>query len=206
MTVSFAEARMLLMPPPPHPASYNLNDIQAHCGVQFTPEQRAALQDIPFSEDVLKACAGTHMLFPTPSLSLLQIRDIIHPDLFYDKSDGWYAEEKETFSRAPIPVQWNLLRMAPIPESFNKSWDEQCSLLTEGEEVPSSAVVTVATILHFLATGQRLFERCYVRTADRGSDDDRFSVGDFDADGLSVRSYWDGHRTPRLGLAASRKF
>ena len=183
---------------------YALDDVERIFGVTYTQDQRIALENIPFSEEVLKECAETHMLFPGYPLSLLDVRARF-TGLFHIKTGGWYADQ--AFAKdVQVRPSWHLLRMEQVPESFNKSWDEQCSLLTEGEEVPSSAVVTVATILHFLATGQRLFERCYVRTADRGSDDDRFSVGDFDADGLSVRSYWDGHRTPRLGLAASRKF
>ena len=204
MAVSFADARSLLTRPP---VVYTLENVERIFYGTYTPKEREALQDIPFSEDVLRACAGTHMLFPGYSLSLLEVRDD-HADLFRSKTGGWYAEEKQAFSRASVPVRWHLLRMEPVPRSLNKTWSEQCKLLLSDEEVPSAATVAFAAMLHFKATEQRLFEKCYVRTSDVDSDGRRVCVGDFDAGGFIVSSSgWDDDRYGGvLGLSASRKF
>ena len=184
---------------------YTLDDVARIFGATYTPEQQAALQVIPFSDDILKACTGTHMLFPGFGLSLLDIRDK-NADLFRSKTGGWWAGEKQTFSRASVPVRWHLLRTTPVPESFSKTWDEQRKLLLPDEEVPSAATLAFATMLHFKASGRRLFERCFVRTSDVASDGVRVGVGDFDADGFRVSCYWDDLRSDDLGLSASRKF
>ncbi len=207
MAVSFAEARAILTPPPPPAMCYDLDDVQTQFGVEFTPAERAVLQEVPFPEDVLKACAGTHMLFPTLALSLLQIRDR-HAGLFYSKTGRWHTGESERFARVLMPVRWHLLRMTPLPESFTKTWDQQCSLLSEGDEVPSAVAVAFATVLHFTMTGKRLFEKTYVRTSDVASDGNRVEVGLFGTDGVWFGDYGDGLRNPVLGLAAAaeRKF
>ena len=182
---------------------YTLDDVERVFGVTYTPDQRASLQDIPFSDDVLKACAGTHMLFPGYPLSLLDVRAKF-TDLFFSKTGGWY--ENQAFVQVPLPVRWHLLRMEPVPGSLGKNWDEQRKLLLSDEEVPSAVTVAFATMLHFGATKQRLFERCYVRTSDVDSDGNRVYVGRFDADGFFVDNYWYGYRYDGLGLSASRKF
>ncbi len=184
---------------------YTPDEVERVLGVTYTPEQRAALQGIPFSGNVLKACDGMHMLFPGFPLSLLEIR-ARHADLFYAKADCWYAEEKQTFSRAPVPVRWHLLRMEPVPGSLGRSWKDQQKLLLSDEVVPTAAIVAFATMLHFGGTKERLFERCYVRTSDVASDGNRVDVGGFDADGFLVYYYWVGGRNGTLGLSSVRKF
>jgi hypothetical protein len=185
---------------------YTLDDVERIFGVTYTAEQRAALQDVQFSDDVLRACAGTHMLFPGFPLSLLDVRATF-ADLFFSKTGGWYAEEKQSFSRASVPVRWHLLRTTPVPDSFSRTWSGQYTLLLPDEEVPSAATVAFATMLHFKATGQRLFESCYVRTSNVDADGNRVIVGGFDAVGFSVSDvYWDHDRRARLGLSSVRKF
>ena len=205
MAVSFSEALSLLTPPAPTPVGYSVDDVERLFFVTYTPEQRAALQAIPFSEDVLKACVGTHMLFPGFGLSLLDIRDK-NAALFYRKTGGWYAEEKHVFSRQRVPLRWYLLRTTPVPDSFRKTWKEQQALLLPDEEVPAAALIAFATMLHFRAAGKRLFESCWVRTSDVDSVGGRVSVGYFDAVGFNVDYGWGDGRSDGLGLSASRKF
>jgi hypothetical protein len=145
------------------------------------------------------------MLFPGFPLSLLDVRATF-ADLFFSKTGGWYAEEKQSFSRASVPVRWHLLRTTPVPESLGKTWDEQCRLLLPDEEVPSAATVAFATMLHFRATGQRLFKGCYVRTSDVGAVGLRVRVGRFAAGGFVVDDLWDHYRYGLLGLSSVRKF
>lgn len=193
MTVSFDRAKTLLTDKSP---CYTLEDVERAFGVTYTPVQRIALENIPFSEVVLKACVGTHMLFPGFPLSLLDIREKCK-EHFYTKTGGWYSGEPFAKNMQVRP-SWHLLRMEQVPDSLRKTWDEQKQLLLSDEEVPSSALVAYATMLHFGASKQRLFERCYVRTSDVDSGGGRVYVGFFDDDGFGVRG-------GSLGLASARK-
>ncbi len=58
---------------------------------------------------------------------------------------------------------------------------------------------------YFLATGECLFEKIYVRCVDLDSDGRRASVGDFDAGGLRVNVWYDDRRDDRIGVSAARK-
>lgn len=198
---SFSQAKELLGASP----TYTLADVERVFGVTYTTEQKSALENVPFSDEVLTSCVGTHMLLPGYPLSLLDIREKF-ADLFYTKTGGWYAEVEETFSRETVPIRWHLLRMEPVPGSFSKNWDEQKQLLLSDEEVPSSSLVAYATMLHFGATKQRLFERTCVRVSDKNADGYRVRVGRFGAGGLCVPYYCDDSRRAFLGLSSSRKF
>lgn len=204
MSVSFKEACAFLTPVPTAPIAYTVEDVESCFGVTFTPEERASLDAIPFSESVLRASAGTHMLFPSCSLSLLSIRDR-HSALFYSRTEGWYAKEQEAFSRAPLAVRWNLLRMDAVPESFSMAFAEQQQLLGSDEEVPSAPLVAFAAVLHCWKTQQRLFPSFYVRTSDVDADRDRVFVGLFDGYGLGVDCLWHDVRVSSIGVAAVRK-
>ena len=197
--VPFSTAKELLGASP----VYTPEDVESVFGVTYSSEQRDALASIPFSEETLRACAGTHVLFPGYGLSLLDIRER-HSNLFFAKTGGWFGQEQHAFSRVPVPVRWHLLRMEPVPESFLKSWQEQQTLLLPDEEVPSAATVTFATMLHFKVTGVRLFKSSYVRTSDVDADGFRVFVGLFVDDGFDVYSVWDDRRAV-LGLASARR-
>jgi len=58
---------------------------------------------------------------------------------------------------------------------------------------------------HFLATGERLFEKIYVRCSDVDSDGDRVLVGLFDSGGLYVYYRWVDRRGGYVGVASARK-
>jgi len=70
---------------------------------------------------------------------------------------------------------------------------------------PTARVMVYAIIGHYLATGERLFERIYVRCSDLFSDGSRVLVGNFDSDGLRVRDYWVGSPYVSIGLSSARK-
>ena len=196
-TMTLEKACSLLTP------VYSPKDVENIFGVSYTEEQSAALQDIPFSEQTLKECAGTHMLFPGFPMSLLDVR-AKYANLFSSKTGGWYANQK--FATIQVQLVWHLLCMEPVPGSLGKSWSEQRTLLAPNEEVSSAALVAFATMLHFKSSGKRLFEFAYVRTSDVGSGGYRVGVGSFDADGFRVYLNWDDGRYDLLGLSASRKF
>lgn len=103
-------------------------------------------------------------------------------------------------------MEWKLVRKTPVANSTSKTWSEQQALLMSNEETPTARVMVYMIIGHFLATGERLFEKVYVRCLDLDSDGYRVNVGSFDSNGLFVGNYWDDLRYDRIGVSAARKF
>jgi hypothetical protein len=94
------------------------------------------------------------------------------------------------------------------PQSWydNKPFDEQQALLPTDEEIPSARVVVMGVVIHYLATGERLFPGCWVRCTDPDTVDVHVCVGNSDHGGLCVDGRWDGNRVCDIGLASCRKF
>jgi hypothetical protein len=183
---------------------FGIEEAIKHFGVNATKQQLAYLAEVPFSEEVLKSCKDTHVLVAVFPLSILDIRGIAQKQpgrtLFY--SQDWY--DKQAFAKDKGEVGWQLVRKEPIANSTSKTWNDQQMLLLKDEETPTARIVVYTMIGRFLATGERLFEKVYVRCVDLGSDGRRVSVGCFAAGGLVV--YWlDVCRVDSIGLSAARK-
>jgi len=161
-----------------------------------------ALQQIPFDEETLKACADTHILVADVGLSLLDVRQRARKGLFH--SEDWF--DKEEFAKRTETARWRLIRKNPVDGSFSKIWSELQPLIDDSiSEVPSARQVVYTMILHFLSTGERLFKKVYVRTCDVDSLGRRVGVGVFDSIGLSVDYWSDSGRGSGIGVASSRK-
>ena len=181
---------------------FGVEEAIAHFGVNPSKQQTAYLAEVPFAESALEACKNTHLLVAVFPLSLLDIRGACKDQgLFYNQD--WY--NKQAFAKEKGEVGWQLIRKTPVSDSMSKTWDEQNKLLGKDEEVPSVRAVVYATVGHYKAQNERLFEKVWVRCSDLDSDGYRVSVGDFDAEGLHVDDYWDGYRDGNLGLASARK-
>lgn len=178
-------------------------------GVEITKRQQSFMNTVPFSETTLTACKDTHILVAVMPLSIVQIRakaaEMKLPKdvkrLFCNQD--WY--DNQQFA-AQSEFEWRLIQKTSVSDSTSKNWEEQQKLLdTKTEETPTAQAVVYTMIGFFLKTGERLFERIYVRTSSLDSDGGRVYVGDFDADGLDVGHDWDYRRGDDLGVAASRK-
>lgn len=184
---------------------FGIEEAIKYFGVNPSKQQLAYLAEVPFSEEVLKSCKDTHVLVAVFPMSILDIRGIAKKQsdqtLFY--SQDWY--DKQAFAKDKGEVGWQLVHKEPIADSTSKTWNEQQALLSKDEETPTARTVVYTMVGHFLATGERLFEKIYVRCVDLVSDGDRVSVGIFDAGGLSVVNYWGGSRNGSIGLSAARK-
>lgn len=184
---------------------FGIEEAIKHFGVNPTKQQLAALAEVPFGEETLKACKDTHVLVAIFPLSILDIRGICRKiegqTLFY-KQD-WY--DKQAFAKDKGEVGWQLVRKEPIADSVSKTWNEQQALLSKDEETPKAQIVVYTMTGHYLATGERLFEKIYVRCVDLDSDGFRVGVGFFDALGLCVDNWIDDDRNDNVGLSAARK-
>ena len=182
---------------------FGVEDAIKYFGVIPTKEQIATLSEIPFTEATIEECRETHVLVAVFPLSILEIRGKVAQGqrLFYDQD--WY--NKQAFAKEKGETKWKLVRKTPVVNSTSKTWPEQQALLANNEETPTARVMVYTIIGHFLSTGERLFEKVYVRCSDLDSDGFRVFVGDFDSDRLHVHSYWDDDRYDYLGLSSARK-
>jgi hypothetical protein len=161
------------------------------------------LATIPFDEATLRSCRETHVLVADIGLSIIDVRGRMKRGLFCSNEDAWYNTQE--FAKRTEGVAWRLIRKTPVQNSVNKNWDEQKALLGEYDTVPTARQVVYAIMLTFVTTGERLFERIYVRTIDVGSLGYRVGVGGFGSAGLGV-DRWSGHdRYGHIGVASSRK-
>ena len=182
--------------------------LECHLGVKLSPKSKKLFLTVPFSAEVLQACHETHVLVACGALSLMDVWRV-QTRLFYSNSDPWYGDSSKWFAHSKVKAGWQLVRKNPVPDSSRKTWDEQNQLLRQDEQVPSASVLTQAILIHYLETGERLFEDIYVRCSDMDYDSDRVRLGHFDEDGLRVGYYWDGwdgNWGVVVGLSSSRKF
>ena len=184
---------------------FGIEEAIKHFGVNPSRRQIAALGEVPFSEDVLTACKDTHVLVAVFPISIVDIRNIVKklPDqtLFYNQD--WYDDE--AFANDKGETGWQLVRKAPIANSTGKTWNEQQALLSQDEETPKAQVMVYTIIGVFLATGERLFEKVYVRCVDLDSIGDRVYVGSFVGGGLGVDGWGDDGRNDGIGVSAVGK-
>lgn len=184
---------------------FGIEEAIKHFGVNPSKQQLAALSEVPFTEAALEECKNTHVLIAVFPLSILEIHGKVPSNqrLFYDQD--WY--NRESFAKDRGETKWHLVRKTPVDNSTSKTWDEQQAFLAKNEKTPTARVMVYTIIGHFLATGERLFERIYVRCLDVDSHGDRVLVGYFDSDGLGIVSgYWVDYRFGNFGLASARKF
>jgi hypothetical protein len=183
---------------------FGVEEAIRHFGVNPSRQQTAALSEIPFSEATLEQCKETHVLVAAFPLSILEIKGKVAQGqrLFYEQD--WY--NKQSFAKDKGEAEWQLVRKTPVDNSTSKTWQEQQALIGNNEEAPTARVMVYTIIGHYLATGERLFEKIYVRCSDVDSDGYRVFVGDFDSGGLYVNSYRDGSRYGHVGAASARKF
>lgn len=184
---------------------FGIEEVQKHFGVTPTKQQLAFLAEVPFSDEVLTACKATHVLVAGFPLNLIDVRAKATKH-FYTKKDAWY--EGQAFADEKIELGWYLICKVPVEKSFSKNWKEQQSVLRSkhpDEETPKANILAYTVIGHFLATGERLFEKVWVRTSSLDSDGGRVVLGYFGDGGLGVSDYWDDDRGGRLGLSSARK-
>lgn len=139
-----------------------ISEVEQHFG-KLTDEQRQDLNIIPFTTEILKACATTHILVADVGISIVEIRAKTCNERFYNQN--WFKNQK--FANQTDTARWRLVRKTPVDDSFSKDWTYQRALINNKiEEVPSARQVVYMTILNYFVTGERLFEKSQVRTSD----------------------------------------
>jgi len=177
-------------------------EVEEHFG-KLTPEQQEVLSIIPFSEETLESCKDTHILVADIGLSIMDIKKLEKcKEMFCDQV--WY--EDHLFTNLTQQPSWRLIRKTPVKNSLDKNWKRQQALLdSQTEEVPLTRQVIYMMILRFLATGERLFETCFVCTNKVDLNSGHVYVGAFDEGGLSVQDWGNYILGSIIGVASARK-
>lgn len=178
-------------------------------GTSYTDEQLEHFADtLPDTQTILWLRANGYMLIagPPTEMNLLEVRELDNK-LFYSKTEGWWSEGNQTFSREDKVAcgEWLAIRKDEVPNSFSKTWKEQQDLLSEDEHVPNAPEVSYAVTAYFKVRGIYLLRGKHVRTSSVSAGGDHVNVGVFDGDGLDVLNYWDDCRNGYIGVSSARK-
>ena len=178
-------------------------------GITYTEEQLARFGETVPAQEILEWCRDNNIMLvagPNCPMSLLEIRAMKN-GYFYSKEGGWYAEQKQKFSKDDkVETKWYMIRKDIVPGSISRNWDEQHALISEIETVLNAPEFVWAITTYKAVRCIYLFGGIYARTSSLGSGGDRVRVGDFDDEGLHVNgSFWDGGRDGYLGLSVARK-
>jgi len=140
-------------------------------------------------------------------ITILNLRE-----LFKDKNpfgqgkifsnQSWY--DNEDFAKRPLEASVGLPTKEVLPESLGKKWDEQESLLTEGEERREAVETLWDTLLYYAATGKKVLESNVDWGKSRTSVGDLVSVGHLDSNGVAVLRDWPAAAASFLGVCPSR--
>ncbi len=143
------------------------------------------------------------LTFLDPGWGLLRLRNFCHDKGAIFSRQEWYVFE--AFAKKMEEPRYRNIRMEAVAGSFDKHSTIQWCLLPETEEVPPLRAVAMGMVIHYLLTGQRLFEYCHVRCASSALDGRRVNIGYFDSGGFDVGRCWDNDRDAGLGIASARK-
>ena len=190
---------------------FGIEEARKHFGLNPSKWQLAYMEEVPFSEEVLRACKDTHILVAYIPISIVSVRAKTanielpenHQHIFF-KQD-WYDEN--AVGNGESELKWYLVLKTPVPDSKSKLWQAQKILVdsTKTDEVPEANVMVYTIIGHFLETGVRLFENEHVRTNTLCPRGGHVHVGPFFSVGFSVNSWGDDVCSDRIGVSACRK-
>lgn len=152
---------------------------------------------VPWSPSALDSYKNSHILAFVPAISIAEMSDSGFGRRFLDLG----PLKKELFATQRPQSGWHLVQKTPVPNSGNKWWLEQKSLLKISERVPKASVVTFLVIAYFQKTGLRLFERDYVRTDDVCEGRQRVSFCAFNEESVHY-NIWPEFDCGHLKLAA----
>ncbi|MBI2676879.1 MAG: hypothetical protein HYX21_02970 [Candidatus Yanofskybacteria bacterium] len=206
---------------------FDVADWMSYYDAKFTKKQIRDAGKFPWGEDILnstcplcgKVVKDCHFAFlgltaingsPLTVAKWLQLHPATGQPKFYFNSNPWHGGQPHT-DVATMRLRYYLLHTEIVPNSTNKTPEEQVAMLPPEYEVPSTIMETTKDILVFRKTGVRpngsKWAACAERTVktDSAFAGDVSCVGRFDGRGLRIDS-WDGGRAGNVGVGASRKF
>lgn len=188
---------------------FGIEEAISYFGVHPSPADRAALSEIPWSEQTLEEVKDTHILVAVFPVSILDMKTM-HPNKFNSDRytrDSQYEDTEAFLRNKGAAPSWHLVKREAVKDSLSKTWSQEQTLLGPQEQVPTARVRTYALLGVFLATGKWPFEpyayTSIARCLDVASNGGHVTVGIFE--GIFIRLGWDASAIKGLGLASERK-
>ncbi len=202
-------------------------DWMSYYDVKFTKKQLREAGKFPWGEDILnstcplcgKVVKDCHFAFlgltaingaPLTVVKWLELHPATGQPKFYFNQNPWHVGQPHT-DVTTMALRYYLLHTEIVPNSTDKTPEEQVAMLPPDYEVPSTIAETTKDILVFRKTGIRpngsKWAACTERTVktDKANAGSVSCVGNFDENGLNV-DRWNGDRVYDVGVGASRKF
>ncbi len=169
---------------------------------------------VPFSDDVLKKHAETHILIFTPAadaggepITLNSLRDVfgIDPErgepCFYNQD--WYLKENFA-SKGSLDGAWHLLRKDVLEDARAKPPEDIEVALPSNETFPNAVTCAFAFFAHWYASeGKALWKHDFVWCSDRDHNGDRIYVGRYEDPSGVNKNGFNVHRHLSLRPAYS---
>jgi len=194
--------------------------VERHLGVTLSDEVIKGLALIPYSDQELRECAKTHVLWIDMGMSIValeyhmwlreqELRKGTYEKLFVHERLREFRYHEKPYAKhgSATEPRWRLTRYIPVENSLNHPWEEQCQLVAPHEEIPSAREIFNLCTLLFLSTGERIFEDIGVRTSDLDVDTkQRVNVIGF-TEGFGIELTRSEENVPRkdLGIVTTVK-
>lgn len=186
--------------------------------IKLSPDLVVKVANFPWSEKMLdspcpfnpgKTIRETHFAFVgLDAITIMELQKLNPKETeprFYSYAPGaWYSNQKFATTES-LKFRWYLLLKDIIPNSENKTFDEQKAMLPKEYEVPSAVEETAKDFLIYKKTGIYANPDRHARTNDTDLFLEHIRVGLCNAASISVFNLWDGYRNKVTGLSASRK-
>lgn len=188
---------------------FGIEEWTALYSANFSKKQLREVNEFPWGEDILnspcpfnkgKAVLETHFAFL--GLEKLNAKPITILEWHSYTPNSWY--NKQTFAAETAKLRWYLFLASIVPNSINRHWGDQKSMLPADYEVPTAIEEVSKDILAYRKTGVYLNPNVYARVSNTASSGGRVCVGYFFGDRLSIYD-WNGRGYSNVGLSASRK-
>jgi hypothetical protein len=165
-------------------------------GLRYKPQELAAFGSPP------EPVPG-FITFASPGWSILRLRQAVSGRGGPLADQRWY--DLIGFATDADTPGYRQVRREAVTGSFGWPFEQQQAMLPPEEEVPPARLVVMAAVLHFLATGERLFPTHYVRCGDQDPEG-RVVVGCFGDSGLEIFYAAHGDFEDRcVGVASAKK-
>jgi hypothetical protein len=192
----------------------------------LTPDERAAVETVPFSTNDLAAAREQHEILvlrlprdaegPLTMLRLAErlagaLDPRVHKGVGYLLRDEWTIDAQPFATRETCAAGWYLVRRDLLPVTLNRGYREQeAALAALGPTRPGVArrrsAIEIAwdTLLWRHARDERLLARGWDWSRSESNDGGLAALGEFGAQGLGVIAYSRAVRFGTLGACPQR--
>lgn len=139
-----------------------------HFGINPSRDECRRLHRVPFAENTLRQCAGTHFLYVDFALSVMNVlyrqkHEYVQKGHVCQFATEHFATHRDTL------VQWRLIRKSALAGSVNASFERQLKALGPGEFMPSARDLVYAATAYHALLDQSLFGTMYALSRDLDS-------------------------------------